>query len=91
MATLDGSKLLHFDKIPVWGCVLISVGVGLISALLVYFILVPRLQRKIQAATAEEIEAARMSCKSSQEKSKIYGCAESDGVTESKPPCNSKI
>ncbi|KHJ84636.1 hypothetical protein OESDEN_15648 [Oesophagostomum dentatum] len=33
-------------------------------------------------ATAEEIEAARMSCKSSQEKSKMYECAESDGVIE---------
>ncbi|VDL73598.1 unnamed protein product [Nippostrongylus brasiliensis] len=48
MVTWDGSKLLHFDRIPFWGSVLISIGVGLITALVVQFIVKPRLWRKIQ-------------------------------------------
>ncbi|WKY11307.1 hypothetical protein Q1695_003123 [Nippostrongylus brasiliensis] len=50
MVTWDGSKLLHFDRIPFWGSVLISIGVGLITALVVQFIVKPRLWRKIQAS-----------------------------------------
>lgn len=48
MVTLDGSKLLHFDRIPVWGAVLISLGCGVIAAAFVQFIMKPRFTRKIQ-------------------------------------------
>ncbi|VDO74870.1 unnamed protein product [Heligmosomoides polygyrus] len=47
MVTWDGSKLLHFDRIPFWGAVLISIAIGLIVALLVQFVVKPRLWRKI--------------------------------------------
>uniref|UniRef100_A0A183F320 Phosphate transporter n=1 Tax=Heligmosomoides polygyrus TaxID=6339 RepID=A0A183F320_HELPZ len=50
MVTLDGSKLLHFDRIPVWGAVLISLGCGVIAAAFVQFIMKPRFTRKIQEA-----------------------------------------
>ncbi|KAK6030316.1 phosphate transporter family protein [Ostertagia ostertagi] len=52
MITLDGSRLLHFDKIPVWGAVIISLGCGLIAAAFVQFVLKPRFNRKIQATSS---------------------------------------
>ncbi|CAJ0589950.1 unnamed protein product [Cylicocyclus nassatus] len=48
MVTWDGSRLLHFNKIPVWGAVLISLGCGFIAAMFVQFFLKPRIHRKIQ-------------------------------------------
>ncbi|KAK6755912.1 hypothetical protein RB195_014354 [Necator americanus] len=61
MVTWDGSKLLHFDRIPLYACILLSICTGVIAALLVNFVLKPRLQRKIQASTADEIESVRTS------------------------------
>uniref|UniRef100_A0A158QQN5 Phosphate transporter n=1 Tax=Haemonchus placei TaxID=6290 RepID=A0A158QQN5_HAEPC len=49
MITLDGSRLLKFDKIPVWGAVIISLGCGLIAAAFVQFVMKPRFNRKIQS------------------------------------------
>lgn len=43
----DGPKLLYFDYIPWWGALLISIAVGLISMLLVQFILVPYEKKRI--------------------------------------------
>ncbi|VDM55357.1 unnamed protein product [Angiostrongylus costaricensis] len=48
MVTWDGSKLLHFDKIPTWGAILISIGCGLAAALYVQLIIKPRIRRRIQ-------------------------------------------
>ncbi|EYC42630.1 hypothetical protein Y032_0523g2916 [Ancylostoma ceylanicum] len=60
MATWDGSKLLHFDRIPLWGCCILSIGIGLIAAMLVQFVLKPRLRRRIQASSSiDEIESVR--------------------------------
>uniref|UniRef100_A0A1I7WYU3 Phosphate transporter n=1 Tax=Heterorhabditis bacteriophora TaxID=37862 RepID=A0A1I7WYU3_HETBA len=50
MVTWDGSKLLQFNNIPIWGALLISTGSGLIAALVVNFVLRPRILRKIQAS-----------------------------------------
>ncbi|XP_021930091.1 sodium-dependent phosphate transporter 1-A isoform X2 [Zootermopsis nevadensis] len=43
----DGPKLLYFDYIPWWGALIISVGVGLISMMLVQFVLVPYEKKRI--------------------------------------------
>ncbi|XP_069682380.1 sodium-dependent phosphate transporter 1-B [Periplaneta americana] len=43
----NGPKLLYFDYIPWWGALIISVGVGLISMLLVQFVLVPYQKKRI--------------------------------------------
>lgn len=59
MVTWDGSKLLHFDRIPFWGAVLISIAIGLIVALLVQFVVKPRLWRKIHAATTVDFDGVR--------------------------------
>jgi hypothetical protein len=39
--------VLYFDYIPWWGALVISVGVGLISMLLVHFILVPYEKKRV--------------------------------------------
>ncbi|VDL73597.1 unnamed protein product [Nippostrongylus brasiliensis] len=54
MVTLRGSKLLHFDNIPVWEALLISIGLGLAAAALIEFIVKPRLRRKIQEESSEK-------------------------------------
>ncbi|KAG8440986.1 hypothetical protein GDO86_006645 [Hymenochirus boettgeri] len=43
-----GAPLLGFDKIPLWGIILISVGCAVICALVVWFIICPRMKRKIE-------------------------------------------
>ncbi|XP_060712507.1 sodium-dependent phosphate transporter 1-like isoform X1 [Hemiscyllium ocellatum] len=43
-----GAPLLGFDRIPFWGTVLITVGSGLICALFIWFIVCPRMKRKIE-------------------------------------------
>ncbi|KAK6041452.1 phosphate transporter family protein [Cooperia oncophora] len=55
MVTWDGSKLLHFDRIPFWGAVLISIGIASIAALLVQFLVKPRLWRKIQGKSPSNL------------------------------------
>ncbi|KAM4748178.1 sodium-dependent phosphate transporter 1 [Rhinophrynus dorsalis] len=43
-----GAPLLGFDKIPLWGIILISVGCAVICALVVWFFICPRMKRKIE-------------------------------------------
>ncbi|XP_033978703.1 sodium-dependent phosphate transporter 1-B [Trematomus bernacchii] len=43
-----GAPMLGFDKIPWWGILLISLGFALLTALVVWFIVCPRLKKKIE-------------------------------------------
>ncbi|XP_044519022.1 sodium-dependent phosphate transporter 1 isoform X2 [Gracilinanus agilis] len=43
-----GAPLLGFDKLPLWGTILISVGCAVFSALIVWFLVCPRMKRKIE-------------------------------------------
>ncbi|XP_036167532.1 sodium-dependent phosphate transporter 1 isoform X2 [Myotis myotis] len=43
-----GAPLLGFDKLPLWGTVLISVGCAVLCALIVWFFVCPRMKRKIE-------------------------------------------
>ncbi|XP_076989813.1 sodium-dependent phosphate transporter 1 [Tamandua tetradactyla] len=43
-----GAPLLGFDKLPLWGTVLVSVGCALFCALVVWFSVCPRMKRKIE-------------------------------------------
>uniref|UniRef100_A0AAQ4QEQ9 Phosphate transporter n=1 Tax=Gasterosteus aculeatus aculeatus TaxID=481459 RepID=A0AAQ4QEQ9_GASAC len=43
-----GSSMLGFDKIPWWGTLLISLGFAVLTALVVWFIVCPRLKKKIE-------------------------------------------
>ncbi|XP_029650446.1 sodium-dependent phosphate transporter 1-A-like isoform X1 [Octopus sinensis] len=45
----EGSELLGFDKIPLYGVFIITFGVGILVALGVYFLLVPYMRKKIIA------------------------------------------
>ena len=43
----NGSEMLRFNTIPLYGCFILSVGTGLLVALFAYFFLVPHLRKKI--------------------------------------------
>ncbi|XP_028370526.1 sodium-dependent phosphate transporter 1 [Phyllostomus discolor] len=43
-----GAPLLGFDKLPLWGTILISVGCAVLCALIVWFFVCPRMKRKIE-------------------------------------------
>ncbi|XP_076426734.1 sodium-dependent phosphate transporter 1 isoform X1 [Peromyscus maniculatus bairdii] len=43
-----GAPLLGFDKLPLWGTILISVGCAVFCALFVWFFVCPRMKRKIE-------------------------------------------
>ncbi|TKS79058.1 Sodium-dependent phosphate transporter 1-A [Collichthys lucidus] len=47
-----GAPLLGFDKLPWWGTLCISLGCAFVTALVVWFIVCPRLKKKIKRATA---------------------------------------
>ncbi|KAL8174113.1 UNVERIFIED_CONTAM: hypothetical protein K2H54_038516 [Gekko kuhli] len=44
----SGAPLLGFDKIPLWGIVLISAGSAVVCALIVWFFVCPRMKKKIE-------------------------------------------
>lgn len=50
----DGSKLLAFDRIPLWGAIVLSILIGIACALVVQFLLVPMLRKKILDISKEE-------------------------------------
>nr|XP_056716268.1 sodium-dependent phosphate transporter 1 [Euleptes europaea] len=50
----SGAPLLGFDKIPLWGIILISTGSAVICALVVWFFVCPRMKKKIE----QEIKAS---------------------------------
>eukprot|EP00064_Thunnus_orientalis_P009227 superscaffoldBa00001159_g9250 len=43
-----GAPMLGFDKIPWWGILLISLGFSVLTAIVVWFIVCPRLKKKIE-------------------------------------------
>ncbi|CAI9740430.1 sodium-dependent phosphate transporter 1-A-like isoform X1 [Octopus vulgaris] len=50
----EGSELLGFDKIPLYGVFIITFGVGILVALGVYFLLVPYMRKKIIVHAGED-------------------------------------
>lgn len=40
--------VLGFDRVPWWGTLCITIGCALITALIVWFVVCPRLKKKIQ-------------------------------------------
>lgn len=47
LSMAPGHSVLGFDKIPWWGTLLISLGFSLLTATVVWFIVCPRLKKKI--------------------------------------------
>ncbi|XP_063167388.1 sodium-dependent phosphate transporter 1 [Candoia aspera] len=44
----SGAPLLGFDKLPLWGIILISSGSAVLCALIVWFLICPRMKKKIE-------------------------------------------
>jgi uncharacterized membrane protein YagU involved in acid resistance len=40
--------VLYFDRIPLWGAIVASIGLGLVAVLVVHFIFVPIMRKKIE-------------------------------------------
>lgn len=53
----EGSELLGFDKIPLYGVFIITFGAGILVAAGIHFILVPRLRKKVIVQSVEEINS----------------------------------
>ncbi|XP_047236119.1 sodium-dependent phosphate transporter 1-A [Girardinichthys multiradiatus] len=47
-----GAPLLGFDRVPWWGTLCLSLGCAIITALVVWFVVCPRLKKKIERETA---------------------------------------
>ncbi|XP_074526931.1 sodium-dependent phosphate transporter 1-A [Halichoeres trimaculatus] len=47
-----GAPMLGFDRVPWWGTLCISLGCALVTALVVWFIVCPRLKKKMKRETA---------------------------------------
>lgn len=60
----DGTPLLGFDRIPFWGTILITLGSGVICALIVWFIVCPRMKRKIERERKANVDNNVMDKKS---------------------------
>ena len=43
----DSVAVLYFDRIPLWGAIVASVGFGLLAMVVVHFIFVPMMKKKI--------------------------------------------
>ncbi|XP_030896529.1 sodium-dependent phosphate transporter 1 isoform X2 [Leptonychotes weddellii] len=52
-----GAPLLGFDKLPLWGTILISVGCAVFCALIVWFFVCPRMKRKIERSATVPLRA----------------------------------
>lgn len=50
----DGPTLLYFDRIPWWGAVLISLGIAVVSMMIVQFFVVPRMKKQIDDTGSQQ-------------------------------------
>ncbi|PNI14638.1 SLC20A1 isoform 1 [Pan troglodytes] len=81
-----GAPLLGFDKLPLWGTILISVGCAVFCALIVWFFVCPRMKRKIEreikcSPSESPLMEKKNSLKEDHEETKL-----SVGDTENKNP-----
>ncbi|XP_078285199.1 sodium-dependent phosphate transporter 1-like [Rhinoraja longicauda] len=73
-----GSPLLGFDRIPLWGTILITLGSGVICAFIVWFIVCPRMKKKIE----RERKASNVDNNVMDKKSEDYYSVSKDVVEE---------
>ncbi|XP_067857184.1 sodium-dependent phosphate transporter 1-like [Heptranchias perlo] len=73
-----GAPLLGFDRIPLWGTVLISLASGLICVFFVWFIVCPRMKRKIE----REIKVCHLDSTALDKKSDDYHPVPKDDLEE---------
>lgn len=53
MISYQGSKVLHLSTVPLWIAILISLGAGIIAALVCHFLVVPRIKKYIAKGKTE--------------------------------------
>uniref|UniRef100_A0A665WZE5 Phosphate transporter n=1 Tax=Echeneis naucrates TaxID=173247 RepID=A0A665WZE5_ECHNA len=61
-----GAPLLGFDRVPWWGTLCISLGCAFVTALVVWFLVCPRLKKKIKPAPCETPLMEKSSSKTAQ-------------------------
>ncbi|XP_069070423.1 sodium-dependent phosphate transporter 1 [Pleurodeles waltl] len=81
----SGAPLLGFDKVPLWGIILIAMGCALICALIVWFFVCPRMRRKIERHKSSPSESPLMAIKSRERNSSLR---KSDPEEVKIPLCN---
>ncbi|XP_005167207.2 sodium-dependent phosphate transporter 1-A isoform X1 [Danio rerio] len=55
-----GAPMLGFDRIPWWGTLLISLGCAILTALVVWFIVCPRLKKKMQSPNIADTSGTQL-------------------------------
>ncbi|PSN42128.1 Sodium-dependent phosphate transporter 1-A [Blattella germanica] len=48
--------MLYFDRIPWWGALLISIGIGLLTSIVVQFFVVPRMRKQVEGSVQQKSE-----------------------------------
>lgn len=72
VVTWKGSRVLHFDRVPVWLSLLVAVVIGSIAAIVVQLILIPRLKNKTDGSFSSEITTDTREAESSDIDDKGY-------------------
>lgn len=84
----DGPHLLRFDLIPWWGAMIVAVSVAVISMLVVWFFVVPRLRVTIERALSRDTDNDRITmteiaqATKDQTKTLTYSFSPSDPVSD---------
>ncbi|XP_069038445.1 sodium-dependent phosphate transporter 1-B [Lepisosteus oculatus] len=84
-----GAPLLGFDKLPTWSILLITLGCGVITAIVVWFVVCPRLKKKIERdIKSSPSESPLMEKKNSDMHSILQAVPEEPGriLSETKSP-----
>jgi len=50
----DFVAVLYFDRIPLWGSIVASIGAGILTALIVHLIFVPMMKKKLAGKCVTE-------------------------------------
>lgn len=84
----DGPRMLKFDLIPWWGAMIVAVSVAVISMLVVWFFIVPRLRVTIERALSSDTDNDRITmteiaqATKDQPKTLTYSFSPSDPVSD---------
>lgn len=84
----DGPRMLRFDLIPWWGAMIVAISVAVISMLVVWFFIVPRLRVTIERALSSDTDNDRITmteiaqATKDQPKTLTYSFSPSDPVSD---------
>ncbi|CAB3397436.1 unnamed protein product [Caenorhabditis bovis] len=58
MISYQGSRVLHLSTVPIWIALLISFGIGIISSIVCYFIINPRIRKFVEEGKQKDLRSA---------------------------------